>query len=109
MADQLSSDLASLKIQRDENPDAPSRWRWLGVVLVLAVVVCAGVPAWQLFGARVFKTDVEVTQIRYVSPSQASIQVTSSGFVVPQKESKVGAKVLGRVADVRVGEGDTVV
>lgn len=109
MADQLSSDLASLRIQRDENPDLRSnRARWLvgGVVIVAVLVVI--VPVWQLFGARVFKTDVDVTEIRLVSPAQAQIQVTSSGFVAARSESKVGARLSGRVAEVLVKEGDTV-
>jgi HlyD family secretion protein len=109
MKDQLSSDLASLRIQRDENPDARSgRRRWLAAVMALLVATCVGVPAWQLFGARVFKTDVEVTEIRFVSPAQAQIQVTSSGFVAARSESKVGARLSGRVAEVLVREGDAV-
>src|SRR5687767_316664 len=106
MKDQLSADLASLRIQRDEDPEARSGWwRWVGVAVLLATLACAGVPAWVLLGPRVFKTAVDVTEIRYVSPAQASIQVTSSGFVAARSESKVGAKVAGRVAEVLVREG----
>jgi RND family efflux transporter MFP subunit len=36
------------------------------------------------------------------------VQVTSTGYVVAQTESKVGAKILGRVSVVRVKEGDKV-
>lgn len=109
MADQLSADLASLRIQRDEDPAARSGWwRWLLVLVAGLALVCVGVPAYGLFGARVFKTDVQVTEIRFVSPAQASIQVTSSGFVAARTESKVGARLSGRVAEVLVKEGDRV-
>lgn len=109
MADQLSADLASLRINRDENPEAGGARRSRFALGCLALVVLgAAYPAWKAFSARAFKTEVEVTQIRMVSPAQASIQLTSTGYVVAGIESKVASKLLGRVAEVRVREGDTV-
>ena len=61
-----------------------------------------------LLEARLFKTEVALTEISMVSPAQASITVTSTGYVVPQRISKVGAKVAGRVAKVHIKEGSTV-
>ncbi|HEX9298426.1 MAG TPA: efflux RND transporter periplasmic adaptor subunit, partial [Polyangiaceae bacterium] len=58
--------------------------------------------------SRVFKTEVAVTEIAMVSPAQAAITVTSTGYVVPQTISKVGAKLAGRVAKVMVKEGSVV-
>src|SRR5688572_23618733 len=99
MADQLSSDLASLRIQRDQNPEARLGWlRWLAAFVLVVIVSCGGIIGFSLFGARVFKTDVDVTEIRLLSPAQAAIQVTSSGFVAARNESSVAAKVSGRVA-----------
>jgi HlyD family secretion protein len=43
-----------------------------------------------------------------VSPAQASVTVTSTGYVVPQVISKVGAKIAGRVAKVNIKEGSVV-
>ena len=108
MAD-LTSDLASLRIQREEDPNRPKPYR--SVVYAIAVVAALGV-AW-FFGypaieARIFKTEVTLTEIAMVSPAQASVTVTSTGYVVPQVISKVGAKVAGRVAKVRVREGSAV-
>lgn len=108
MSDRLSSDLASLRIAREDAP--PSRaWR---VLLVLALVGAAGAAAW-MFGypylaARVFKPEVEVTQITLVSPAEADVQLTSTGYVVPQRISRVGAKITGTIARVHVEQGDTV-
>ena len=108
MAD-LSSDLASLKIQRDADPNRPGPLRLVVIVLLclgsVAAAYFVGYPALQ---SRVFKTEVALTEIAVVSPAQASVTVTSTGYVVPQTISKVGAKVSGRVARVRVKEGDVV-
>lgn len=105
----LTEDLASLKIHREENPNRGGPLR----AVVLAVVVLALAGAAWLFGyplleARLFKTEVALTEISMVSPAQASVTVTSTGYVVPQTISKVGAKVPGRVAKVHVKEGSTV-
>src|SRR5688572_22717610 len=43
-----------------------------------------------------------------ISPSAAEVQVTATGYVIPQRTSKVGAKLPGRIAKVFVKEGDTV-
>jgi RND family efflux transporter MFP subunit len=55
--------------------------------------------------ARVFKPEVEVTQIVIVSPSQAEAKLTSTGYVVPQRISRVGAKTPGRIKTMHVAEG----
>jgi RND family efflux transporter MFP subunit len=108
VADPLSSDLASLKIHRDV-PSGPSAGRRvLGVLVVLAVLGAGGWVAAQKLSARVFKAEVAITEVSMLSPVQSSVQVTSTGYVVPQIQSKVGAKVPGRLAQVFVKEGDTV-
>jgi HlyD family secretion protein len=105
----LTSDLASLKIQRTEDPNRPRPWR---TVVVGALICAAAVAAWR-FGypaleAQLFKAEVGVTEIATVSPAQASVTVTSTGYVVPQIVSKVGTKIPGRVAKVFVKEGSVV-
>ena len=105
----LSEDLASLKIQREVNPN---RGGPLRAVITAVVILGLGTAAWALgypmVEARLFKTEVALTEISMVSPAQASVTVTSTGYVVPQTISKVGAKVAGRVAKVRVKEGSSV-
>ncbi|MCC6554878.1 MAG: efflux RND transporter periplasmic adaptor subunit [Polyangiaceae bacterium] len=109
MADQLRSDLESLRIQRDVDPDRRSPLRTAALVVVTLGVLGAGaaalVPRLQ---AAVFKTEVATTEVALVSPAQASITVTSTGYVVPQLVSNVGAKVPGRIAKLLVREGDVV-
>lgn len=110
MADQLSSDLASLRIERD-TPRA-SRGGVLRSIAIVVVVLGAGAAGiaagYPYFEAKVFKANVEVTEIAVVSPAQASVELTSTGYVVPQRVSKVGSKVAGRIAKVMIKEGDTV-
>jgi RND family efflux transporter MFP subunit len=108
MSDQLSSDLASLRISRDDAPPS-ARWRVLVIsVLVLLALGAAYVFGYPLIEAKLFKPEVEATQIAMVSPAQADVQLTSTGYVVPQRVSIVGAKIVGRIAKLHVEEGDQV-
>jgi RND family efflux transporter MFP subunit len=58
--------------------------------------------------AQVLTTEVTVTEIGSYSPIQASVQLTSSGYVEPQRVSRVGAKIPGRVAALHVRQGQVV-
>jgi RND family efflux transporter MFP subunit len=108
VTDRLSSDLASLKIQRDV-PAGPSPARKAVVTLaVLGALGVAGYYGYARLSPRVFKEQVAITEVSMISPVQASVLVTSTGYVVPQSWSKVGAKIPGRLAKVNVKEGDVV-
>lgn len=106
MADQLSNDLASLSIKRDEAP--PSGRNWLLIAVIVLVLAAAGYLAVRSLGHQVFKTEVRATEIQLVSPAQGSVEITSTGYVVPQNTSKIAAKVAGRIASVAVKEGEHV-
>ncbi len=109
MADQLSSDLASLRIERKSKPRPKRSWGGLiGTVVVLGALgagVAIGAPR---ISAAIFKTEISMTEISMLSPAQASISITSSGYVLPQVISRAGAKVPGRISKVHVKEGDQV-
>jgi HlyD family secretion protein len=105
----LTQDLASLKIQREVNPNRGGPLRALiTAVVVLGIGAAAWVFGYPMLEASLFKTEVALTEISMVSPAQASVTVTSTGYVVPQTISKVGAKIAGRVSKVRIKEGSTV-
>jgi len=111
VADQLSSDLASLRIQRGDEARPPRSGAILRVVVTVALLAGGGVGAylaWPHVEASIFKTEVAVTQISSVSPAQASTQLTATGYVVARTLSRVAAKVPGRVARVLVVEGQQV-
>jgi HlyD family secretion protein len=106
--DQLSSDLASLRINRDA-PAPPSMVRRALVpVLVVVVIAGAGWFGWQKLEGAIMKQEVKTTEVALISPSQAEVQVTATGYVIPQRTSKVGSKLPGRLAKVLVVEGETV-
>jgi HlyD family secretion protein len=104
----LSNDLASLKIQRDVDPDRKGPGRIFLVLAVVGAVAAGGAWAYPRLEAEVFKTEIGITEIALISPAQASITVTSTGYVVPQLVARPGAKVPGRLARVLVKEGDVV-
>jgi HlyD family secretion protein len=109
MADQLSSDLASLKLDRG----APRpKSGWLRRLLWLAVLGGLGgvgyFVALPRLESRIFKPEVQATEILSVTPAQASVKITSSGYVVAQVWSDVGPIVAGRIKRIDIKEGDQV-
>jgi RND family efflux transporter MFP subunit len=116
MPDELSSQLASLKINRDAPPrggggqgSRGQGFRWL---LGLGAVAALGAAAYLFVAPRlqgqIFKTAVGFTEVVSMSPAQASVQLTSAGYVVPQRLSHIAPKVPGKVAQVLVTQGQTV-
>jgi HlyD family secretion protein len=109
--DDLTSDLASLRIDRDPRPPSSAR-RTLRWAVALAVVGAGAVAGWHLgmplVEAKLFKTEVGVTEIALVSPVQAQIELTSTGYVVPQVEVDVSSKLVGRVERASIREGSKV-
>ncbi|HEX2670845.1 MAG TPA: efflux RND transporter periplasmic adaptor subunit [Polyangiaceae bacterium] len=106
MPDQLSSDLASLKIDRTVRPKGKSPVGLIiGVVLALGAAGAAYQYGLPLLESAVFKTEVEVTEVITVSPAQASVELTSTGYVVAQVSSAVAAKVAGKVKVQAVKQG----
>jgi RND family efflux transporter MFP subunit len=106
MSDQLTSDLASLKLDRTRPPSGKSPLRTIVAALALAGVLGAGyMYGLPLLEATVFKTEIESTEVLMVSPAQASVELTSAGYVVAQSVSVVSAKVAGKVKVQAVKQG----
>jgi HlyD family secretion protein len=110
MNDRLTSDLASLRIDRNAPP--PSSGKAVRWVLGLAVVGGLGFVGWRSLApslaAQFFKTEVSLTEVAVVSPAQAQVRLTSTGYVVPQVEVDVSSKLVGRVMKSNVREGTVV-
>ena len=109
MPDQLSSDLASLKIDRNVRPRGRSP---IGTIVTILLALGAAGAAYR-FGlpyleSAVFKTEVEVTEVITISPAQASVELTSTGYVVAQTLSSVAPKVAGKVRVQNVKQGSKV-
>lgn len=107
--DQLSHDLASLKIDRGA-PPAGRRWpRLIAGLVVLAVLVGAG----YAFGYRKLRSslatpEVHLGEVALVSPVQSQVQLTATGYVVALVYAKVASRVPGRIAELLVDEGQTI-
>ncbi len=106
MADQLSTDLAALRIDRAA---PPQRGNLLVRILIFAAALGAIGVAYQVglpyLEAKIFKAEVEVTEIAVVSPAQATVELTSTGYIVAQVTSKVAPKVMGKISKSNVREG----
>ncbi|HVJ15601.1 MAG TPA: efflux RND transporter periplasmic adaptor subunit, partial [Polyangiaceae bacterium] len=102
---------SALKIDRS----APARRGGGGALktIVVVLLVAAAAGAGWTYGkpyleAQLFKTEIEVTEVASVSPAQATVELTSTGYVIPQSLSKVAPKVAGKVAKLFVKQGDKV-
>ncbi|MGZ3422753.1 MAG: efflux RND transporter periplasmic adaptor subunit [Polyangiales bacterium] len=103
----LSRDLASLRIDRTEKP-ARKVPAWLGWLVVAIALGGAGVVVAPRVSGKIFKQEVQLTEVALVSPQQAMVDLNSTGYVLPQIVAKVGTKVTGRVTKVNVREGGKV-
>lgn len=114
VTDELTNDLASLRIDRNRNgappPNTTSKALRRGFVfIVITGVVVGGFYAiWPYVEARLYKTEVAVTEILSISPSTSATVLTAQGYVVPQVEARVAPKIIGRIARLHVREGDHV-
>ncbi|MEO8179633.1 MAG: efflux RND transporter periplasmic adaptor subunit [Deltaproteobacteria bacterium] len=110
MSDQLSSQLASLRIDRAKPVRRRGRWwSWLlGVAALGAVGAGLYLFALPRLQSGIFKTAVSFTEVSSVSPAEASVQLTSAGYVVAQRVSHVAPKVPGKVIGVHVTQGQRV-
>lgn len=85
--------------------------RWLvGLSLIVGLAAAGYLYVYPALAARIFKAQVALTEVALLSPSGSGVQVelSATGYVVPQTVSKVGAKMQGRIAEVRVRQGQRV-
>lgn len=109
MTDQLSADLQSLRINRAEGSSKGSGGgRIVTVLCVLGLLAGGGLAAKKyllpMAGASMFKQEVAMCEVATIYPQQGQVDLTTTGYVVPQSIAKVGAKVVGRVTKANVQE-----
>lgn len=106
--DQLSQDLASLKIDRGAKPPGGLS-RVVVVLLVLAALAAIGLfVVYPKLKSSLLTPEVQIGEVTLVSPAQAQVQLTATGYVVALVYAKVAAKVPGRIAEIFVEEGQTI-
>jgi RND family efflux transporter MFP subunit len=102
------SDLSALKIDRTRQSGPPGQWkRWLHVLwLLLPVVVYVG---YQMAIKKVAPAlKVKVDTVKYLTGTEASVELVATGYVVAQVKADVSSKATGRLKRIDVEEGDTV-
>jgi RND family efflux transporter MFP subunit len=108
--DQLSRDLASLKIDRNEAPPGAS---WTGrIAWIVGILGALAVIGWYVVYPKIHSAlttpEIQIGEIQMVSPAQADVQLTATGYVVALTYANVASKVPGRIATLLVDEGSEV-
>lgn len=100
--------LKQLRIDRSAPPEQAShKGRWIG--LGLAVLAVAGAGAWMAFGrGTTWVVATAVAQPITPAAAASSSVLDASGYVTARRQATVSAKVTGRVAEVRIEEGQRV-
>ncbi len=95
----------------DEVEVRPRRGRFVkwGVLLALAaaaVVAAVRTPLDQV--VPFLMPEVETTTVQRLTPEQASTVLTATGYTYARVRAAVGAKIIGRITELHVDEGDAV-
>jgi RND family efflux transporter MFP subunit len=108
--DNKSADLSALRISRDAPPTpgrnggGSRRLLIVGVPVVLLLALTGFLVARSLGGG----IQVHLTPAVRISPSQANVLASASGYVVAQRQAAVASKATGRLVYLGVVEGDQV-
>lgn len=100
--------LKQLRIDRSAPPPEPSsKGRWIGIGIALVVIAAAGV--WFALGrGATWVVATAVAQPITTAVAASSSVLDASGYVTARRQATVSAKVTGRVAEVRIEEGQRV-
>jgi RND family efflux transporter MFP subunit len=101
----LKDDLAALRIERA--PDGPRAGRWLGLVIILALVAGGAWYGWQWF-TRERPVEVEAATVTQRAAGTQAAVLNASGYVTARRRATVSSKVTGKVVEVNVEEGKAV-
>lgn len=98
-------DLSALRMsEEDYSPRRARWWIWLlgGAIVAGGVYFAYRLPVpWLL-------PQVETTRVQVLTPTQASTVLTATGYTYARARAAVGAKIIGRVVELPVDEGDTI-
>ena len=98
-------DLSALRMSEDDySPRRTRWWIWLlgGAVIAGGIYFAVWLPIpWLL-------PQVETTRVQVLTPTQASTVLTATGYTYARSRAAVGARIIGRVVDLPVDEGDTI-
>ncbi|MBH97893.1 MAG: hypothetical protein CMM56_05510 [Rhodospirillaceae bacterium] len=94
------------ELQMSEDAYKPRRARRLSWFFVLILGPAAA--AYYFLPLTLLAPQVEITQARILTTTQASTVLTASGYTYARGRASVGAKIIGRIEELLVDEGDSV-
>ena len=98
-------DLSALRMSEDDySPRRTRWWFWLlgGAIVLGGVYFAYRLPVpWLL-------PRVETARVQVLTPTQASTVLTATGYTYARSRAAVGAKIIGRVVELPVDEGDAI-
>src|SRR3984885_4542350 len=102
----LTTELATLRI--DRGADSRRCWRrpHIGLVLVMAAVFALYL-IWQWLAPREIRT-IHLTVQNFSAATEGMSVLTASGYLVARRKAVVSAKIQGRLAELHVEEGSPV-
>lgn len=103
----LSANLASLRIDRDVRPRSQRSWVTWAILLVLLMAL-ATTGWWWFSRPRPVAVRVAAVDVRGAGDTSARAVLNASGYVTARRRATVSARVTGRVAEVLVDEGMTI-
>ena len=100
--------LKELRIDRSAPPPASRRGLWIALAIAAAVLVL-GLAGWALFG-RDRAPEVQTAQVIAIGDAGGSASVLdATGYVVARRMATVSSKITGKVREVLIEEGQSVV
>lgn len=103
---ELLKELRIGRDQREDDPDHSGRWRWIGAVVVVLVLVLGGV-AWLLLGERAVAVQT-ATAVAPGAGSEAAAVLQATGYITARRQATVSAQITGTLTAVLIEEGDHV-
>ena len=105
MAD-LKNDLAALRIERE--PERPGLGRWVVWTGLLIFVAALGFAAFRWF-TRERPVEVQVATVTARAAGTQAAVLNASGYVTARRRATVSSKITGKVTEVDVEEGRSIV
>jgi len=93
--------LEQLRIERKPDKES-SAWRWIGFLVLAAVVVVA---AYFLWSSQIAVAEVRTTVARELKSQAAGTVLNASGYVTARRQATVSSKFTGKVTEVLIEEG----